>query len=281
MITSQTALLRAGAATSALLAVFALTSCASASSPTDSESDSSTLAVGSDLTYPPYAYLEGDKPAGFDAEIMEALADQMGVTLDWKDTRFEQLITGVNADQFDVIASALYITAERSESVDYIPYFTTGSSIMTPAGKDPVATAEDLCGLRVAVIKGGVPSQDLVDVSAECRTRGEPAIDIRPFATDPEGTQALRAGQVDAQISDAAVAAEVVKKTEGDLSITSTDLLYPVPVGLAVEKGNSELAEQLRGALEALTDDGTYEELLKKYNLEAPDDADVTEILGS
>ncbi len=124
---SHNTLARVAAASSALLAALALTSCASGPGASDSSQESSTLSVGSDLTYPPYAYLDGDTPAGFDAEIMQALADQLGVTLDWKDTRFEQLITGVNANQFDVIASALYITAERAGSVDYIPYFTTGS----------------------------------------------------------------------------------------------------------------------------------------------------------
>lgn len=281
MITSRIALVRAAAVSSALLAALALTSCASGSPSGDSSgsSGSSTLTVGSDLTYPPYDYLDGDTPSGFDAEIMEALADQMGVTLDWKDTRFEQLITGVKADQFDVIASALYITAERAKSVDYIPYFTTGSSILSQVKSTPVVTLEDLCGLRVAVIKGGVPSEDLVGVSADCEAKGKPAIDIRAFTTDPEGTQALRAGQVDAQISDAAVAAEVVTKTDG-LAITSTDLLYPVPVGLAVKKGNTKLADQLTKALAAITADGTYDKLLKKYNLKAPNSADVDAILG-
>lgn len=282
---SRAALVRLGAAASVLLASVALTSCASSSpvpggSAGGTTSASTVLTVGSDLTYAPYDYLDGDTPSGFDPEIMAALAKQTGDTLQWKDTRFEQLITGVNANQFDVIASALYITAERAKSVDYIPYFTTGSSIMTATGKKPAVTLEDLCGLRVAVIKGGVPSQDLVDVSKKCAASGKTAVDIRPFATDPEGTQALRAGQVDAQISDAAVAAEVVKKTGGDIVITSTDLLYPVPVGLAVKKGNTQLAKQLKDALVAITDDGTYDKLLKKYNLKAPNDADVTAILG-
>ena len=96
-----------GAATAAML----LTGCGS-----DAEASADALVVGTDLTYPPYAYFDGKTPAGFDPDITAALAAELGVEADYTDTRFEQLIPGLKAGQFDVIASALYITAERARS---------------------------------------------------------------------------------------------------------------------------------------------------------------------
>ncbi len=100
-----------------------------------------TLRVASDLTYPPYTYLENGQPAGFDPELVRALAGQIGAQAQFQDTRFEQLIAGLKSNRFDLIASALYITAERAKEVDYIPYFTTGNSIVVKSGGDQPAAA--------------------------------------------------------------------------------------------------------------------------------------------
>ena len=234
------------------------------------------LRVGSDLTYPPYAFLDGGTPAGFEVEFMQAVGQRLGRPVEFVDTRFEQLIPQLRAGGFDVIASALYITEARAAQVDYIPHLTTGNSIVVrstgPAYADPAA----LCGRTVGVIKGG-------DVATQLR--GAPCstgpIDVRDFGTDSEATQALLAGQLDAQVTDAAVARSVVDANRAALRISSAGLLYPIPVGLAVTKGNTALAVQIQGAIEAMRSDGTYQGLLDRYNLAPPDDAAVTTALGA
>lgn len=239
------------------------------------------LTVGSDLTYPPYASLDGSTPAGFDPDIVNALAEEMGAEVKISDTRFEQLIPSLKSDRIDLIASALYITEERAQEVDYIPYFSTGNSIVVSSEGEPVADATGLCGLRVAVIKGGdIVSRLRNEASDECEAQGETAVDVREFTTDPEGTQALISGQVDAQVTDAGVASTLDEMTDGKVTISSDELLYPIPVGLAVRKGNSELLESLEEALDALKADGTYDELLEEYNLAPVEDSQVTSILG-
>ncbi|TFD49884.1 ABC transporter substrate-binding protein [Cryobacterium sp. Hh7] len=260
-------------------ALLLLTSCAAA---TDGAAAENVLTVGSDLTYPPYAFLEGDTPAGFDPDITLALAEAMDMTVTYEDTRFEQLIAGIKSERFDVIASALYITKERAAEVDYIPYFSTGNSIVVAAGASPLTTIPDLCGKVVAVIKGGDIVQRLrVDASADCVASGAAAVDVREFTTDPEGTQALLSGQVDAQLTDAGVASTLESATDNAVHISSTALLYPIPVGLAVKKGNSDLADKLLAALESMKADGSYDALLSEYNLAEPDAAQVAQILGN
>ncbi|MBT2520166.1 ABC transporter substrate-binding protein [Arthrobacter sp. ISL-28] len=163
----------AGATAACLL----LASCSS--SDASSGSAGQSLVVGSDLTYPPYAYFEGSTPAGFDPDITKAIADKLHMKVDYKDTRFEQLIPGLKSRSFDVIASALYITAERAKEVDYIPYFSTGSSILTKASGEKLSDIGDLCGKKVAVIKGGVPSKNLEAEAGKCVESGRAAIDAR------------------------------------------------------------------------------------------------------
>src|SRR5699024_264812 len=76
----------------------------------DNTVDPGVLTIGSDLTYPPYLYLDGDKAVGSDPEFMRAIAKHMGLKPKFVDTRFAQLIIGLRSNRFDVVASNLYIT---------------------------------------------------------------------------------------------------------------------------------------------------------------------------
>jgi ABC-type amino acid transport substrate-binding protein len=262
----------ATAAAGALLAL-ALSGCssgtASAGSSSTGVATAGTLSVGSDLTYPPYAYLNGGTPAGFDPDISRALAQQAGLKATFVDTRFEELIAGLESGRFDVIASDLYITDARKQQVDFIPYITTGNSLLVQSsGTYRPHTPADLCGKAVAVIKGGQIVNDLRgEASKSCTAGGLKPIDVREFTSDPEGTQALLSGQVNAQLTDSAVAKAAVDKIGGTLVISSTDLIYPIQAGLAVKKGNTALEKTLTNALHQLQRDGSYSKLLTQYNL--------------
>ncbi|GAB2902315.1 ABC transporter permease subunit [Neomicrococcus lactis] len=266
----------------ALIATVLLFATLPASAAYASSSNDENLRIGSDLTYPPYAYLKNGAPSGFDPDFMKAIASELNTQPEFIDTRFEQLVTSLKSGHFDVIASALYITPERAEQVNYIPYFTTGNSIVMPTDAAPARDSTGLCGLSVAVIKGGeVATQLRSEASAECKTAGKEAIDVRDFTADAEGTQALVSGQVDAQVTDAAVAKVAVDSAAGKLTITSQDLLFPVPVGLAVAKENTELESRLKDALESMKANGTYQALLTQYNLSEPNADEIATALGT
>ena len=272
----------------ALLAVLTTLAGCSTATPDDASSTKGLplvqpgeLTIGSDLTYPPYAYLENGNPAGFDPELATALAGELGLRPNFKDTRFEQLINGVKANQFDIIASALYVTEERAAVVTFVPYFTTGNSLIVPkSGTFQPKQVLDLCGQRVAAIKGGDVVKQLRTVgSQQCTKAGRDKIDVREFTTDPEASSALKAGQVEAQITDGAVAKGLVDQTPS-LQISSTELLYPVPVGIGINSQKPALAKAVNDALMRLKKSGAYDQLLQKYNLGQTDPALVKVALG-
>lgn len=241
------------------------------------------LSVGSDLTYPPYTYLEEKQPAGFDPEFMQLMGKQLGLQTRFLDTRFANLIQGVNTRRFDVVASALYVTPERAKQVDFLGYLKTGSSlIVRSADSFKPQQPEDLCGKRVGSIKGASWVPKLNKVSAQyCVAAGKPAIQSREFPTSPEAAQALLAQAVDVQMEDAAVAKITAEKLQGKIDISSTELIYPVVVGLAVSKGNPALLQELTGALGRLKEDGSYGQLLARYNLGEPSAQEVSAALGN
>jgi len=242
-----------------------------------------TLLVGSDLTYPPYAYLEAGKPAGFDAEFARLLARHLKLEPVFLDTRFPDLILGMKARRFDVVASALYVTPDRVKQVDFVPYLKTGASLLVAKGSAFLPkTPQDLCGKRVGSIKGASWTPKLRAVSQDtCKAAGRGEIAILEFPTSPEATSALMSKAVDVQIEDAAVAQGIPKQTNGRVDISSTTLLYPIVIGLGMTKGDSGLQGALERALNDAKRSGEYGSLVKKYGLQEPTAADVANALGT
>ncbi|WP_052833017.1 ABC transporter substrate-binding protein [Bradyrhizobium sp. LTSP885] len=238
---------------------------------------SGVLLVGSDQTYPPYDYVDGDnKPAGFDVEFMTAIAKAAGLTAKFLDSRFENLIIGVGGDKFDVIASTLYVKPARAQQIDFIPYMKTGVSIAVSANaKRKPVSPEDLCGLKVSSIKSAAWIANLQEVSqTTCATKGLGQIDVREFPTSPEATQAVLSGGVDAQMEDSAVLKQAVTATNGKIVISSTSTLYPVIVGLGFKKGNADVKKTVTDAFEKIKANGEYDALLAKYNVSGATDGE-------
>lgn len=235
--------------------------------------EAGTLLVGTDLTYPPYDTLKDGKPAGFDIEFVDALAKEMGLKASYMDTRFAQIIAGAKAGRYDLIASTLYISAERSAQVDFIPYFQTGNSIIVETGATALKTPQDLCGKSVSVVTATVIAKEMNGPESKaCEADGKDAIKVKEFPTDPEASQALLSGQVDAQMTDAAVAKSVVDSSKSRLELSSDTLIYPVAVGLAVKKGNTVLKAEVEKGIAKMKKAGSYDKLLDAYNLEPVSD---------
>jgi polar amino acid transport system substrate-binding protein len=235
------------------------------------------LSIGSDLTYPPFAYMKEGQPAGFDVEFMDALAKQMKLETAFVDTRFANLITGLRAGQFDIVTSALYVTPERQNVVDFVPYIYAGSSILVLASSEfqPKAV-EELCGKTVGSIQGASWIPHIAKVSAvHCVANNLGEIKSLEFDTDAAVTQALRSHAIDAQFMDNMVGLELIEKFPADYKITSTELLYPIMVGIAVNPQNKELLGAVAEGFAALRASGEFQTLLTKYKLTAVADEDI------
>lgn len=257
------------------VAVLAMASVLATHSASASTVEPNVISVGTDLTYPPYNYFdESKRPAGFDVEFLTALAQAAQMKVNFLDTRFENLILGIKSNRFDVIASTLYVKPDRAQQITFIPYMKTGVSIaVNKASTFKPQVLEDLCGKKVASIKGAAWLADLKKLSETlCASKG--GIDSREFPSSPEATQALLSSGVDVQIEDSAVLQDAALKTGGRVVVTSTQQLYPVVVGLGFNSQNKDLVSVMEKALQKLRDSGEYQKLLGKYNVAAPTAAD-------
>ncbi len=233
------------------------------------------LTVGIDLTYAPYAYLNNGQPSGFDPDFMHLLAQKMNLAAKFKDTRIENIIIGLNARHYDIVASALYVNPQRARQVDFLPYLQTGG-VLVVRGDDTFRpqTLEELCGKKISSMKGAawIPKLNTLSESY-CAPKGLKPIEVKEFPSAPEAAQALLSKGVDVQYEDAAVAKMVIDALGGRLAISSKQMIDPVLIGLAFNKDNPQLKQQAIKAFQELKDSGQYEQLLQKYNLAYPGEA--------
>lgn len=175
----------------------------------------------------------------------------------------------------------MYITAERVKVIDMIPYLKSGESILTL--KDSTfqpKTPEEFCGHKIGSMGATSWLAQMNKLSAEyCVAKGLKPIQISEYSTDPQTTQALLAHAVEAQITDAAVARGVIDKLGNRVVISSDTLIYPVLNGFGVKKGNDTVKKALLDGLEKYRATPEYAALLKKYNFEAPTDADIAALM--
>lgn len=241
------------------------------------------IIAGSDLTFFPYEYMQNNQPAGFDVEFLDGLAKAMGRTAENIDTRFPNLITGLQGGRFDIINSSMYITEDRLKVIDMIPYLKSGESILSLKGSDyQPKQPEEFCGHKIGSMGATSWLQQLRKLSQEyCVKNGLQPIALSEYSTDPQTTQALLAHAVEAQITDAAVARGVVEKLGNRVVISSDTLIYPVLNGFGVKKGNDEVKAALMDGLKKYTATPEYATLMKKYNFQAPTEADIASMMPS
>ncbi|RDV00464.1 ABC transporter substrate-binding protein [Trinickia dinghuensis] len=240
------------------------------------------LAVGSDMTLPPHTYLDHGKPAGFDPEFVTKVASYINAAPKFVDTRFANLILGLTGDRYDIVASALYVTPERTKVVDFVPYFMTGGSLMVSSSSTlKPKTVADLCGKKVGSIKGAAWIKFINNVSDKaCVAAGKPAVQVHEYDTSAETAQAVLSGALDAQYEDVSISGMIVERSGGRLQISSVGPLDPVVCGLAMKKGNTELKAEIELAIAQMKKKGEYQSLLKKYHLAEPTDEAIAKATG-
>jgi len=227
------------------------------------------LKVGIEASYPPFeAFDLNGQIIGIDPDFAQQIAKEMNVRLELIDTKFTSLILGLGK-QYDMVISGMYITPTRQQRAIAIPYMYSGASIISwKDGPHQPSNENELCGLRVGLQQGNAWNKDLSEQSINyCQQRGLSPIKILEFPTAPEVSQALLSKNIDAQIEIDPAAQGIVKMSRGRLHISSTKLLYPLPMGIFVDKNNPQLSTAIQNALSAIKNNGHYAAIMSHYRL--------------
>ncbi|CAL9526258.1 hypothetical protein SUDANB58_03948 [Streptomyces sp. enrichment culture] len=244
--------------------------------------DKGVIRVGSDIAYAPVEFKDDSgKVVGIDPDLAAALGKQLGVKFEFQNATFDTLIGGLASKRYDIAMSAMTDTKERQEGidantgksvgtgVDFVDYFTAGVSLYTNKGDDQgIKTWDDLCGKTMAVQRNTF-SHDLAKEQAEkCEKDGKKALKIEDFATNPEAETRMRSKGADVVSADFPIAAYSVKNSGGGKYFQIVgDQVEAGPYGIAVAKGNTQLRDALRAAVQAVIDNGEYKKILDKWGV--------------
>lgn len=229
-----------------------------------------TLSVAADATYAPNEFIgpDGKTVIGMDADLAQALAGALGLKAKVVNAGFDAIIPGLAADKYDLGLSSFTDTKEREQTVDFVTYFSAGTSFFAKADGGPtITTLADLCGHKVAVEKGTTQADDATAQAKKCKTAGKPAVKVLIFPDQNGANLALSSGRADVGMADSPVAAFQVKRSDGAFKLGPKPY-GTAPYGIAIPK-NSGLAEPVLAALKALMADGTYKSILDKWGVAA------------
>ncbi|MFY0546201.1 transporter substrate-binding domain-containing protein [Brevibacillus sp. H7] len=216
-----------------------------------------TLTVGTDATFKPFEYKTGDKYEGFDIDLIQAVAKELGAEkVEFVDTEFKGLIPGLQAKKFDMIVSAMYITEERKKTIDFSDtYFPGGLSIMVKKDNDTIKGIEDLKGKKVSVQIG--------TKSVKFLEENHKDIELVKVEKNTEMFLELESGKVDAVVT-GFPAAKAYAKENGKVKVlekTLTEEFY----GYGIRKENAEFTKAVNEALKKVKENGTYDQIVKKW----------------
>lgn len=220
-----------------------------------------TLTVGSDIPYPPFEDGSNGDYTGFDIDVVNQIAEGLGVTAEFQDTSFDTIFADLASGKFDAVASAATITPERQQQVNFSdPYYSADQSLIIAPGSD-VKTVDDLAGLNVAA-QNGTTGLDF----AKNETK---AANVQGFPQGPDVINAVQSGQVDAGILDQPVAQDAVDKGAPIevAAVIPTGELY----GIAVPKDNAALLKAINAGLATMKSDGSLDKIYQQYfGIDAP-----------
>ncbi len=239
--------------------------------PADIKSKGSITAATTDGNAPWSFYKTGsDTPTGVDYDLLTEAAKRLGLTVNWENVQFTAGIPGVQSGRFDLYVSAMADSKAREEVVNFIGYSKEGSGVIVKKGNpDNIQTMADLCGKKVSIVTGSIFPDLVKDLNAnECNGND---VQLSETADQTAPYLAVASGQADASMNTFGVSNYAFKTaTDGvqsQLELSPVPLFAPAIQGIAFDKSKSDLMNALGGAMQAMLEDGTYQQIMDKWSV--------------
>jgi cystine transport system substrate-binding protein len=247
--------------TVALATALLLTACGGGSDDaggSDEAASGEVLRVGTEGTYAPFSFhAEGtNELTGYDVEVIEAVAEQMGREVEFSETQFDAIFAGLESDRYDVVANQITINPEREERYLFSqPYTVSTGVIVTRADDTSVDALEDVAGKRSA--------QSTTSSFGEiARGAGAQVEAVEGFS---QAVTLLKQGRVDVTINDSLAVLQYQKETGDDEIKIAAEVDQPSEQAFAFRKDSAELQAEVDEALDALREDGTLARISQEY----------------
>jgi polar amino acid transport system substrate-binding protein len=199
-----------------------------------------------------------------DADLAKAIATTLGLKADVKNATFDSIIPGLAAHKYDLGMSSFTDTKEREKTVDFVTYFSAGTSFYEKAsGGPPITDLSSLCGVTVAVEKGTTQQADATAQSKKCT--GGKSVKVLTFPDQNGANLAITSGRAQVGMADSPVADYQVKQSGGQFKTVGTPY-GTAPYGIAIPK-DLGLDKPILDALKQLMSNGQYKSILQKWGI--------------
>lgn len=235
----------------------------------DSITKDGVLLNGADTTYAPDAFIDADgkTPVGYDIDLTKALAAVFGLKPKVVTSTLDSIIPSVGT-KYDLGISALTVSKERMEAVDFVTYFQAGMTYAVQKGNPKKVDTSDLCGVKVAVQTGSTEEVDINAAAKACEKAGKAKMEILSYDQQTDVTTAVVSGKAAIFYADTPVTNYAIKQTGDELQTLGEDVDV-TPQAIAVKKGDTKTAQAVKLALEELIKDGTYNRIMQKWGIES------------
>ncbi len=238
------------------LSMVALTGCSSGGSDTAEKTE---LIMGTNAAFPPFEYYEGSEIVGFDVELAEMIAAELGMTLRVEDMEFKTLIGAVANGMVDMVVAGMTVLEERLASVNFTDGYFESKQMVIVKEESDIYSIDDLEGRRVGVQLNTTSDQFAREY---LETAG-----IVQFSKASLAVADLLNGTVEAVLVDEQPALNFIGMNTG-LRLLDTPFVEE-EYAIAINKENLELLEDVNAALATIKASGQYDELYDKYFAEA------------
>ncbi len=214
------------------------------------------LVMATNAEFPPYEYHDGGDIVGIDVEVAEAIAGKLGMTLEVEDIAFDSIIPELESGKADIGVAGMTVNEDRLKNVDFTDPYTTASQVIIVKEDSEIAGPDDLKGKYIGVQLGTTGDIYASDYEADGST-------IERYNKGFEAVQAMQQGKIDAVVIDQEPAKVFVSQNEG-IKILD-EALTVEEYAIAIKKGNTELLDQVNGALAELKESGELQAIIDKY----------------
>ncbi len=214
------------------------------------------ITVATSPDFPPFESLEGGEIVGIEVDIMELIAAELGVEIQFEQMDFDSVLPGVQAGKFDVGMSGITVTEKRQKNADFTdPYFLASQAIVVLADSD-ISCKDDLTGKTISVQTG-------TTAESYCMENG---YEVLAFQANNDAVSALTSGKVDAWVVDNEVAIALSAEQNG-ATVVLDEAMTSEPYAFAFAKGSDTLVDAFNAAQAALIADGSIEAIFDSYGV--------------